>query len=83
MTKKINNLEIITFPQYRMYLNAKSYFKILSPINFEEKLIVGKKTLVKTCIAEQYPEKLFIRDLLVNFSHMAKEITEETYNSIK
>jgi hypothetical protein len=76
-------LESIKYPQYRKYKNGLSYFKISSPILVEEIKVVGNKQLTYTIEAKQYPEKVFINDLLLNYAAFAEEISEELYNNIK
>jgi len=67
------------FPQYRRYKNRLSYFKILSPVEFEEIKIVGEKRVKQHVVAGQYPEKVFINDLLFNFAGFAEVIEEGEY----
>ncbi|MDP1801371.1 MAG: hypothetical protein Q8L81_08465 [Bacteroidota bacterium] len=69
----------INFPVYRKYKNNKSYFKIIQPDLFEEIQLFGSKKIVKQTKAAQYPEMVFIRDLVFNYTEMALEITEEEY----
>lgn len=76
-------LESIKYPQYRKYKNGLSYFKISSPVLMEEIKVVGNKRLAYVIEAKQYPEKVFINDLLLNFAAFADEISEDIYNSIK
>jgi len=74
--------EDIHFPVYRKYKNNKSYFKILSFKLFEEVQIIGSKKIVKQTEALQFPEMLFIKDLIFDYYEMAEEISEEEYNSV-
>ena len=73
----------INFPVYRKYKNNKSYFKIIAPILFEEIQIIGNKKIVKQIEAKQFPEKIFIYDLVFNYSLMAEAIQEEEYETMK
>ncbi len=73
------DLKDINFPVYRKYKNNKSYFKIIQPDRFEEIQIIGSKKIVKQTEAKQYPEMVFIQDLVFNYTEMAVEITEEEY----
>ncbi len=77
------DLKDINFPVYRKYKNNKSYFKIIQSNRFEEVQIIGSKKIVKQTEAKQYPEMVFIQDLLFNYSEMALEIGEEEYLKIK
>jgi hypothetical protein len=72
-------LEDIHFPVYRKYKNNKSYFKIINPRLFEEIQVVGSKKIVKQIEAKLFPEILFIRDLILDYSKMAYEIDEQEY----
>ena len=76
-------LESIKYPQYRKYKNGLSYFKISSPVFCEEIKVVGNKRFTYTIEAKQYPEKVFINDLLLNYSEFADDISEEFYENIK
>ncbi|MDI1354330.1 MAG: hypothetical protein PSX36_05410 [bacterium] len=73
------NFEDIDFPVYRKYKNSKSYFKIINPLLFEEIQIIGTRKVIKQTQAKLFPEKIFVRDLVLNFGHMASEITEKEY----
>ena len=73
----------INFPVYRKYKNNKSYFQIIQPNLFEEIQIIGSKKIVKLTEAKQYPEMVFIRDLIFNYSEMAEEIEESEYLKMK
>ena len=77
------DLKDINFPVYRKYKNNKSYFKIIQPDLFEEIQLIGSKKIVKQTKALQYPEMLFIQDLIFNYTEMALKITEMEYLSIK
>ena len=74
--------EDIHFPVYRKYKNNKSYFKILSFKLFEEIQIIGSKKMVKQTEATQFPEMVFIRDLLFDYKEMAEEIDETEYDTV-
>ena len=75
--------ESIKYPQYRRYKNGLSYFKILSPVLCEEIKIVGSKRMIYTIEAKQYPEKVFINDLLLNYGLFADKVNGEMYEAIK
>lgn len=72
-------LESIKYPQYRKYKNGLSYFKISSPVLAEEIKVVGSKRFIYTIEAKQYPEKVFINDLLLKYVEFADEISVEAY----
>ncbi|HLP10645.1 MAG TPA: hypothetical protein VK177_01875 [Flavobacteriales bacterium] len=52
------------FPVYRKYANLKSFFIITSDKTWTEYKQVGKRFEKHEFIATQYPEMLFIQDLL-------------------
>jgi len=52
------------FPIYRKLSNEKSYYKILSLESLIELQKIGSKTKKHNLIAQQFPEKLFIQDLI-------------------
>ena len=74
-----STVESMKFPQYRKYKNNQAYFKIISDVEFEEIKRIGKKSLVTKVIARQYPEKVFISDLLVRYADFADVISEAEY----
>jgi len=76
-------LESMKYPQYRRYKNGLSYFKIFSPVLAEEIKVVGSKRFTYTIEAKQYPEKVFINDLLLNYTAFADEISGDAYEKIK
>jgi hypothetical protein len=77
------DLKDINFPVYRKYKNNKSYFKIIQPKLFEEIQIIGSKKIIKEVEAKQFPEMLFISNLISNYSEMADEISEEEYLRVR
>jgi hypothetical protein len=72
-------LEELEYPIYRKYKNNKSYFKIMDPRNFVEIQLIGSQRRVLTIKVKQYPEMVFIRDLIMNYSAMAENISEDEY----
>lgn len=52
------------FPLYRKYANGQRYYKIISLSEFEEIQSIGKRVIAHQHKAIQYPEKLFILDLI-------------------
>ncbi|MBS1647845.1 MAG: hypothetical protein JST67_10940 [Bacteroidetes bacterium] len=68
-----------TYPQYRKYKNGLSCFKILSPTQAQEVKAVGSKRLSFFIEATQYPERVFIHDLVFAYHHFAEEISEADF----
>ncbi len=75
-------VEDMNFPVFRKYRNDRSYFKIINPMLLEEIQIVGKQRVIHRLVANLYPDKLFIRDLLLN-ERLTDEISEEEYERAK
>jgi hypothetical protein len=71
------------FPQFRKYIHAAVYFKIISEQEFEEISFVGKKAFKVRIIAHQYPEYIRIQDMLLCEGGAWEVIPEEMYESKK
>lgn len=52
------------FPVYRKINNGKSYYKIISNIEFIEIQIIGKNHFHNHFKISQYPDKLFLLDVI-------------------
>lgn len=52
------------FPVYRKYTNLDSYFVITSANTWTEYKRLGKKYIRYDFTAQQFPEKLFLQDLI-------------------
>ncbi len=59
----------IDYPIYRKLSNNRSFYKVVDSKNFEEIQIIGKKRRHQLIEANQYPELLFIQDLIA-FNHL-------------
>ena len=59
----------IKYPIYRKLSNNRSFYKVVDSKNFEEIQIVGTKRRHQLIEAKQYPELLFIQDL-ISFNHL-------------
>lgn len=68
---------------YRKYKNGRNYFKIINARRFEELQLIGDKPHLRAVQATQLPEHNFIRDLVLDFSAMAEEITAEEYEMVR
>lgn len=58
------NNKVTDFPQYRMILGRKVYYKILSDKHFIELSWIGEKQMRFEVVASQYPEMVRIMDML-------------------
>lgn len=56
--------KVTDFPQYRMIIGRKVYYKILSDRKFIELSWIGDKRIEYVISAVQYPEILRIMDML-------------------
>lgn len=72
----------MTFPQYRKYTNNKSYFKIISNTQWEEKQLLGSKVILNSFEAKILPDRNFLNDMLTNYGNHWLVIDEVEYNSI-
>lgn len=68
------------FPQYRKLKNGLRYYKINSAIEFEEIQWMGDKVFHFKFIAEQYPEKLRILDMLEEESAHYDTLSADTWD---
>ena len=53
-----------SFPVYRKLNNNRRFYKVLDSKTFEEIQVIGTKKTHQLYEAKQYPELLFIQDLL-------------------
>jgi hypothetical protein len=71
------------YPLYRKYKNEKSYFKILSPDEFEEIQVLGKRYSLHHFTVKILPDRNFIYDMTFDFQTNWEEITDEEYRIVK
>lgn len=71
------------FPVYRKYTNKNTFFKILSENEFEEISSIGNQPVIYHIVAEQYPEKLRIKDMIQCNDDIWVEISPEIYEETK
>jgi hypothetical protein len=69
----------IKFPLYRKYSDNKSFFKIVSPQQFQEIKIIGNKYSIIDIEAKILPERNYISDLIVNDQGFWQETNELEY----
>lgn len=53
-----------TFPVYRKLNNNRRFYKVLDSKSFEEIQVIGTKKIHQLFEAKQFPEILFIQDLV-------------------
>ena len=73
----------ITYPQYRKYSNNKSYFKIISPDEFEEIQLLGSKKSIHHFEAKILPDRNFVYDMTFDYEKSWIKIEEEEYEQVK
>ena len=71
------------FPQYRKYTGIETYYKIESNDSFIELMKIGSSLKEHHVQANQYPEMLRIKDMLVCLDQRWEVISEETYLGFK
>lgn len=67
------------YPQYRKYKNNKSYFKIISAIEFEEIQVFNNSFTLHYFEAKILPDRNFINDLTFEYHLYCDVITENDY----
>ncbi|MCB0480516.1 MAG: hypothetical protein KDC83_03745 [Flavobacteriales bacterium] len=69
----------MNFPACFRYPNHKTWIRIHSFDRFEEIVLIGKKYEHIEIRAEQYPEKLKIKDMLANENGWLEEVNESEF----
>lgn len=72
----------MNYPVYRKYFNGMSYFKIISEMEFEEKQKIGSQIQKHHVIANQFPEKLRIKDMVECVDNLWSEIEKEEFDKL-
>ncbi|MEW6467352.1 MAG: hypothetical protein AB1458_00420 [Bacteroidota bacterium] len=75
--------EDIKYPAYRKYKNHRSFFKIISPSEFEEVKVEAGKYTFHRFAAQILPDRNLIYDLTFNYSAHCDEIGEEEFEAAK
>jgi hypothetical protein len=75
--------EAISYPQFRKYPNNKAYFKILSPTEWEEILVVGSKHLFHHFIVKILPDRNYIHDMTFDYENNWVKIEEGEYEMVR
>jgi hypothetical protein len=52
------------FPIYRRLTNKKSFYKVKSEFEFTEIQLIGNKKLIQHFTVSQYPDKLFLMEVI-------------------
>ena len=70
------------FPVYRKYNGLDTWFKIISEAEFLEVKRIGKQMLRSHIIADKFPEKQFIRDMIECYENRWIEVDAKTAETI-
>jgi hypothetical protein len=70
------------YPVYRKYKGLDTWFKIVSDTEFFEVKKVGQKFLKSHIIAEKFPEKQFIQDMIQCYENRWVEVDVAMAESI-
>jgi hypothetical protein len=73
----------INYPQYRKYPHDRTYFKIISAIEWEELHISKDKVTLHSFLVKILPDRNFIHDLTFDYEKNWVAIEEEEYESVK
>jgi len=74
--------EDIKFPLYRKYSNNKRFYQVLNNRELMEVQVVGSKYFVQSMVAKQYPEILFIHNLIECSCQDILPCNEEAFNEV-
>ena len=76
-------MESKIFPLYRRLSHGRNYYRIDAPDQLTELMIVGNSWMEILLEARQYPERMFIRDLIELVMPGMEEITEEQFQTFR
>jgi hypothetical protein len=71
------------FPIFRSLENHLVFYRISSESEFTELKITGNYYSINSYYASQYPEKLKIREMILNEDKSLIEIDEKEFNRVK
>lgn len=72
-----------TYPQYRKYLNGRSYFKIISVTEWEEIQIIGSKHMLYSFTVKIMPDRNYLYDMTFDYKDNWEVIKEEEYELVR
>jgi hypothetical protein len=73
----------MNFPFFRSLSNQQVFYQINSEVEFIELKITGNYYSINIYQASQYPEKLKIREMIMNEDKSLNEIDQFEFNRIK
>lgn len=71
------------YPQYRKYPHQRTYFKIISAVEWEELHISKGQVSIHSFTAKILPDRNYIHDLTFNYEKNWIEIDEKEYEKVK
>ncbi len=69
------------FPQFRRYLNGRSYFRIDGPERVSEVQVLGNFYILHDLQAKILPDRVFISDLIEADPDVFELIDQESYDA--
>lgn len=73
----------VHYPQYRKYLNEKSFFKITSSTEWEEIQIIGSKLVLNQFKVNIMPDRNFLHDMTFDYKENWLKINDAEYEQKK
>jgi hypothetical protein len=74
---------MVTYPQYRKYPHGRTYFKIISPAEFEELQMLGNECVLHHFTAKILPDRNYIHDLTFDYEKHWVAIEEAEYEEMR
>lgn len=73
----------ISYPQYRKYSHGRSFFKIISPEEFEEIQLLGNKITLHQFTAKILPDRNYISDLTFDYHKHWEVVDTKEYEDLR
>lgn len=70
------------YPQYRKYVGIDTWFKITSETHFIEVKKIGHQKMITEVNALQFPEKVFIQDMINCLDNRWEKISADTFEQL-
>ncbi len=73
----------ISYPQYRKYPHERTFFKIISPDEWEEIQVMGSKYSIHQFKVSLFSDRNYLHDLTFDYEKNWVEIKEDEYEKVK
>jgi len=73
----------MSYPQYRRYKNGKSYFRIVSPTEFEEIQALGQRWFFQKFTVKILPDRNFIQDMTFAYQEHWEVVSADEFEVIR